>query len=97
MKRIFGILLLVVVLGCSSSQTQHPPLYSRGDTVRIDGTDALGIILSNRYYFGEWIYEVMTSAEKPIDYQEDFLVLEKRAVWHSAKEVKAEIESIPIY
>lgn len=103
MKRFF-VLALLVIAGCTPTEPQEPPpvpmppLFGRGDLVRIDNS-SVGIVIdvkkvrkeSSRYdYDPRWNYSV-AFRDTQLNYWEEQLKLVKRFDWNQPL-VKPEIE-----
>lgn len=77
-----------------------PPLFQRGDVVKIVGTNSLGIVRSSHSEDKkvEWAYEVMFANEELV-YKESALELERRALWYITpiveQPINAEINQKP--
>jgi len=101
MKRL--CLLLILFVGCENKHyipppILQPPIFSRGDLVKLAGSDALGVVIDVDdcvdKQSGEkwWRYTVMFP-DKRLEYNEKNLELYKHAEWHVAPNHKPEVEN----
>jgi hypothetical protein len=93
MKSAIVLIMLCCIAGCDlpDQPILQPPIFARGDVVKLKDSEVLGIVTFVVQNKSDWTCSVMFS-DTSLEYSEKNLVLFKHAEWHVPSDHKPEID-----